>query len=81
MTVLQGSVGETDSKQTSPLGAPHHLHWAYQEPPVQVLESWVCALCTRDREVSNRTCAKLVWFICHICQAYRSGSDYHLKNE
>lgn len=57
--LLQGSVGETDSEQTSPLGAPHHLHWAYQEPPVQVLESRVCSLCTRDREVSNRTCAKL----------------------
>jgi len=51
LRVFQGSVGEADREQASPVGSPHHLHRADQESCLQVLEPRLCALCSRDREV------------------------------
>lgn len=49
--LLQGSVGEADSEQASPMGSPHHLHRADQESCLQVLEPRLCALCPWDWKV------------------------------
>ena len=50
---VQGSVGEADSEQATPMGTPHHLHRADQESCLQVLEPWFCALCPRDWKVGS----------------------------
>lgn len=47
----QGLAGEADCEQATPVGSAHHLHRADQEPCLQVLEPWFCALRPRDREV------------------------------
>lgn len=49
--VFQGSAGEADREPAAPLGSPHHLHRADQEPRLQVLEPRLCSLCPGDREV------------------------------
>ena len=49
---MQGFAGATDSQPPTSLGSSDHLHWAYQKPVLQVLESRLCPLCSWDWEVS-----------------------------
>ena len=47
---VQSAVGEVDCQQAAPLGAVDHIHRVDQESRVQILESRICALCSRNRE-------------------------------
>lgn len=59
---LQGSSGEADCEQASPLGTAHHVHRAHQEPCLQVLEPRLCALCPGDRKVCAHSLSTRVGF-------------------
>lgn len=58
--------GTSHCEQASPLGLAHYFHWAHQEPILQVLEPWVCQVCSRNWKVSIHMILTQDKSFCHL---------------
>lgn len=47
------SFGTIDCQQTTSMGVAYYFYWTHQESIIQVLGSWLCALCTGNWKVNE----------------------------